>query len=161
MRPLFLGRWAACAAALLFAGCGPKAAYISADPGIRVELGGTEYHAFDYVKAENQPDAFVLYGKTHRMNCCCDDVEGHVHVEIFRPDGILASEADLPIIDRGTARKGWRGASFRGRLPIQVREGSRIRLSISDPHCRPLHGHHHIHTKGSGCGQAPCPSHAD
>jgi len=108
--------------------------YISKDVDVGMELVPSECHEFSYVRAYNDGDEFVLYGKVdHRHTHCV--TEGHVEATVLNAAGEKLKSMSLPIVKRGNRRKGWSGAHFRVRLSQKLSEGTTLRLAFDDPEC--------------------------
>ncbi|MCP4646808.1 MAG: hypothetical protein GY852_03615 [bacterium] len=108
--------------------------YINKDVDAGIELVSSESHEFSYVRAYNDGDEFVLYGKVDHLHTYCL-TEGHVDLTIQNAAGVELESTSLPIVKKGNRRKGWSGAHFRARLSQALPEGAKLKLMFHDPEC--------------------------
>ena len=108
--------------------------YINKDIDVGMELVSSECHEFSYVRAYNDGDEFVLYGKVNHHHTHCVS-EGHVEVVMLNKSGEALKSISLLIVDRGNRRKGWSGAHFRIRLSEKIQPEITLRLAFHDPEC--------------------------
>ncbi|RJO66819.1 MAG: hypothetical protein C4523_11295 [Myxococcales bacterium] len=120
--------------AALFASCASTKPYIANESQAALDLQSTPYHEFRYVRLYPEEGQLILYGKVdHRHGLC--GAEPHVDLAIIGPDNAVSRQASLAIANRGGKRYGWRGASFRVRLPEVPAKGENIRLTFHETGC--------------------------
>ena len=115
-------------------GCASARPYISSNLDDPIEVSHSEVHELTYVRAYDDGDDLVIYGRVNHMHRFCPS-EGHVDLVLIRQDGEVLERVSIPIVDRGTRRRGWFGAAFRARLTGHAAERASLRLAVHDERC--------------------------
>ena len=112
--------------------CYSKKPYVHNGTDSEIELVSSEYHDFSYVKVKIEDNQLVVYGMLKHYDPS-SGLEAHVDFFAINSAGDVVSHKQLIVQDRGTRRKGWRGAHFREKFDADLPSIHRIKLVLHDP----------------------------
>ncbi len=120
---------------VIASGCATSSPYIYNSLDAEIEVEQSQANEFTYLRAYEHRGELVIYGDVEPRGepCCAPPI---VELSIERSEGDTVQRVCIPVVDRGSYRRGWYGASFRARLQGYGREPCRIRFSIRDEACR-------------------------
>ena len=114
-------------------GCATTTPYISNELGVQIAATPSPFHEFTYVRAYEDDDELVVYGKLRHNHVTCER-EGHVDLAIEDAGHKTVYTASLPMRRQSNKLHGWYGAGFRMRVPLKS-QASLLRLAFHDPGC--------------------------
>jgi hypothetical protein len=124
------------AATVALVGCVSQKGYVYSSIDNPVKLGSSPYHRFEVVRVYADQQQLVVYGKVSHAHGDCAPA-AHVDLAIVDDRGKPVFKRSLPLIDRGTRRRGWAGAAFRTRAAPRPQPGQRVVLEFHDHGCAP------------------------
>jgi hypothetical protein len=127
------------AVALALSGCVAQKHYLYSSVANSVELGSSPFHQFKVVRVYADDGDLVVYGKVGHSHSDCSPA-ARVGLSILDASGTPVLQRSLPLVDRGTRRRGWSGAAFRARVAGHPRPGDTIVLAFQDRGCTAFAG---------------------
>jgi len=115
-------------------GCASSTPYVMSSIESEISVRNSKVNEFSFVRVYDDRDELVIYGKVepHYSYCRSSPL---VELSIEQEDGAVLEHVCIPIVNRGTRRRGWFGASFRARLPCHESRRAKIQLSFRDSRC--------------------------
>jgi hypothetical protein len=120
------------------AGCATTGPYIDSRLEAPIEVRQSPMNEITSLRAYENEGEIVIYGKVepHYRFCRAAPL---VEVSVEREGDADPERLCLPIVDRGSYRRGWYSASFRARLP-DAAQTRRLEISFHDDECYSTQG---------------------
>jgi len=93
-------------------------------------------HSFELVRVYQDAGEWVIYGRVHHWHDACYPA-AHVDLALLDLHQQIVVRHSLPLVHRGTHRRGWYGAAFRTRIPGHLQPSDTIRVAFHDDACLP------------------------
>jgi len=124
--------------ALSLAGCATTTPYIDSRLDAPIEVRQSPMNELTSLRAYENDGEIVIYGKVepHYRFCRAAPL---VEVAVDREGEVEPERLCIPIVDRGSYRRGWYSASFRARLP-NASQARRLEVSFHDDECYSTQG---------------------
>jgi hypothetical protein len=107
---------------------------INSEVGNPIQLHDSDSHRFRSVKVDTDDDGLILYGSVKHNHIACDQ-EGHVDLAILSSTNSTSYSTSIPLRQGSKRLRGWYGASFRARIPLQLDSDQIIHLVFHDDNC--------------------------
>jgi hypothetical protein len=122
--------------AVALSGCITGGTRVTNKTSHQLSLKATDAHTFQTAVLDRDGDTLVVFGNIHHQHENKCRKQCYIVLQITSRDCKVLRTVGIPIVHRGTQRRGWFGASFRLKLPFKMPTGASVALIVRDRGCR-------------------------